>query len=291
MKDNFLEVTLIGLHDEVPFPETVIDGKTYFEAIPGRSYRIRVRPLNNGAAGKFPLYVFRLELFLDGTLVSSMGFSTNNLSKTTGEYVEGIFKGFITDGKVYPFKFATTELKAKGIEETGINIDEDIKTQEKSEDETRGTIEIKVFPASMTVDAQRSLGKTNLPKPQEVDKDKKFWKLPSVTSTYDDMNISQHISVGTARYSRTSDAPTMTLKAYYHSKALITILKNIHSKDGDDNNDNDADDNDDDGDDYEAGEYTKKQHVERKRKRKVQSVTSSGYKKGNTNLPVVIDLT
>ena len=100
MRDQNLEMTLVGLNDEIPFPETVIDGKTYFGAIPNANYRIRVKPLGSFVTGVFPLDTFTVNLWLDGNLLSYIGFQkAKHTNKFTGEFEHAFFDGFISDGK------------------------------------------------------------------------------------------------------------------------------------------------------------------------------------------------
>ena len=100
MRDQHLEVTLVGLYDEIPFPETVIDGKTYFHAISNANYRVRVKPLGSFATGTFPLDTFRVDLLLDGKRVSYEGFDKDkHMDKLTGEFKERFFRGFRNAGK------------------------------------------------------------------------------------------------------------------------------------------------------------------------------------------------
>jgi len=96
-----------------------------------------------------------------------------------------------------------------------------------------GTIVLKVYPATVSLaTANNNLNyKHNLPKGQLVDKKenegKKFWKLPSVTSTFDETKAT--VLYGTVTYYiTTTNIPTMTVTAYYHSSAMITILQQIH---------------------------------------------------------------
>jgi len=97
--DQNLEVTLVGLHDEIPFPETVIDGKTYFHAISNANYRVYVKPLGSFATGVFPLDTFRVELWLDGKLISCIGLNKDkHMDKSTGEFYAQKFGGFVNDG-------------------------------------------------------------------------------------------------------------------------------------------------------------------------------------------------
>jgi len=114
MRDEHFEVTVVGLHDAVqwwnplhwlrdeiiPFPETVIDDKTYFHAISNANYRICVKPLGSFSTGIFPLDIFRVELWLDGKLVAYVGYDKDkHMNKSTGEFNVFYFNGFLCDGK------------------------------------------------------------------------------------------------------------------------------------------------------------------------------------------------
>jgi len=88
-----------------------------------------------------------------------------------------------------------------------------------------GTIMIMVFPATASLPTGRDIisHKHNLPKDQLVDKkeneDNKFWKLPSVTSTFGETKATARQEGKTASSSNTKKTTTKD----YHNQSVAHL--------------------------------------------------------------------
>ncbi len=118
----------------------------------------------------------------------------------------------------YPFRFANTELTENEVSVDGSG---------GQRGEHRGKIELKVYPARAVPNT--FLYKDVRPASQQIVKKetgKKFWKLPSVATTYDDSNPLPYTKPE-INYLTTSNIPIATTAIYYHSPGTIAILKQI----------------------------------------------------------------
>jgi len=190
----------------------------------------------------------------------------------------GIVLFLLTTPFRYPFKFAQTELKKENSKDF-VTAGKDLHGVDS------GTIVLKVYPATASLPTERDVSyKHNLPNGQLVDKieneGKKFWKLPSVTSTFDETKATL-MSGTTTYYTATTNIPSMTVTAYYHSPALIAVLKRIHS----DHEEEDVDDVED-----VIIPVVKKQKTSSKAKSSASSSSSSSVilRRSERNMAVTI---
>jgi hypothetical protein len=198
------------------FEETIIDGKTYFHAVPDIHYAITVSVAKD-AIHKYNktlpegrrLVVY---LWIDGKFTSNFNYLTTEDGRVNSNGVA--FQYFtLADNKIVKFKLSRPTFIEKKEEEEGEEI-------ASTDEDKRGKIQIQVSEATVVVNNSPC----NLPSINEdrkVNEQKKFWKQPGVLTAGGDIEYKP--STGFAKFESLKVIKNIT--CYYQTALNIQILK------------------------------------------------------------------
>eukprot|EP01038_Epipyxis_sp_PR26KG_P012143 gene12143-16257_t len=230
MRDGLFELQILNSKTNTILEETVIDNKTYFHAIHGIEYNIKIN-IHPDADGKypFPSPFLRIGLYVDGYDVQY--WKRIDLSDVSG-IVEVNALNSSTNNSMISSRFWGFKEKNNEIRSFVFTIPQMTSLPYESQQMPLGTFKViiheaKIIGGLFSNDTYVSQSLSN--QLQSVSENKKFYLQASMATTAGNkITESKEVFSPVLRWENVSNQPFKTLIGYYHSTDMIRFMKLFH---------------------------------------------------------------
>ncbi len=216
--------------DHQPLPETEIGEKTYFHAVPGTQYYVKINVYKNPSTNQFPAKYLRFGLYVDGIDVQYWKrLDLNVLSNNQPNSSSSSSGALCVSSHFYGFKKNHEELRSFKID-----VPSTLSGATNSFDNSSsavGSIKVVVYAARVTEGVYDNRGGYHeIPNHHQISEHKKFWQQASVATTGGTKISSDREKFNPLiRWENLTKDPIETILCYYHSPGTILLLKDIYN--------------------------------------------------------------
>jgi hypothetical protein len=235
MRDGLFELRMFLKSNDEQLDERVINGSTYFVAVPNEEYYLKVYAYRD-ETGQFPMRYIRIAAYLDGTDVNywkRLDMSNESLLPTDlNAPLSATFWGFKrSDDEIKSFRFANMNAagsRTASSSGAGATVAD------------AGHVKIDIFEAEVSEGMiTNKSGCHEVPTQAGAHSaSQKFWSQPSVTTVggKNMRNVEKFAPI--TRWSNkphpltgNPDTPLVTMEAKYHTEMLLSTLEEIYAPD------------------------------------------------------------